>query len=333
VGLPQTNPVVSARIAGLRYVTDRLPGIRRVRTGKTFRYIGPNSRPVRDAGTLNRIRTLAIPPAWSDVWICPLEEGHLQAVGRDARKRKQYRYHPRWREVRDSTKFDRMAAFGRVLPRIRARVNRDLRRRRLDKEKVLATIVRLLETTLIRVGNEEYAKQYGSFGLTTLRNNHVEVTPKRLNFYFRGKSGIKHAIRVEDPHLAKIVRRLRDLPGYELFQFVDEDGERRSIGSTDVNEYLREITGQDFTAKDFRTWAGTVLAVEALCKCEPFKSKRQAKRNVVKAVESVAMKLGNTVTVCRKCYVHPRILEAYVEGSPVLVRGEKALVRFLERSR
>ncbi len=310
-----------------------MPGIRRVRTGKTFRYIGPNSRPLRDAGTLSRIGALAIPPAWTDVWICPLEEGHLQAVGRDARKRKQYRYHPRWREVRDSTKFDRMAAFGRVLPRIRARVKRDLRRRRLDKEKVLATIVRLLETTLIRVGNEEYANQYGSFGLTTLRNHHVEVTPKRLSFYFRGKSGIKHAICVEDPHLAKIVRRLRDLPGYELFQFVDEDGERRSIGSTDVNEYLREITGQDFTAKDFRTWAGTVLAVEALCKCEPFKSKRQAKRNVVKAVESVAMKLGNTVTVCRKCYVHPRILEAYVEGSPVLVRGEKALVRFLERSR
>ena len=216
MGLPQTNPVVSARIAGLRYVTDRLPGIRRVRTGKTFRYIGPNSRPVRDAGTLNRIRTLAIPPAWSDVWICPLEEGHLQAVGRDARKRKQYRYHPRWREVRDSTKFDRMAAFGRVLPRIRARVKRDLRRRRLDKEKVLATIVRLLETTLIRVGNEEYAKQYGSFGLTTLRNNHVEVTPKRLSFYFRGKSGIKHAIRVEDPHLAKIVRRLSRPAGIRI---------------------------------------------------------------------------------------------------------------------
>jgi len=310
-----------------------MPGIRRVGTGKTFRYIGPNSRLVRDAETLYRIRALAIPPAWTDVWICPLEEGHLQAVGRDARKRKQYRYHSRWREVRDSTKFDRMAAFGKVLPRIRARVKRDLRRRHPDREKVLATIVRLLETTLIRVGNEEYAKQYGSFGLTTLRTHHVEVTQRRLSFYFRGKSGIKHAIRVEDPYLAKIVKRLRDLPGYELFQYVDEEGQRRSIGSTDVNDYLREIAGEDFTAKDFRTWAGTVLALEALRECKPFKSKRQAKKDVVKAVESVAMKLGNTVTVCRKCYIHPRILQAYIEGSPALVRGEKALVRFLRRSK
>jgi DNA topoisomerase I len=333
VGLPQTNPEVSARIAGLRYVTDQMPGIRRIGTGKTFRYIGPNSRVVRNAETLGRIRALAIPPAWTDVWICPLEEGHLQAVGRDARKRKQYRYHPRWREVRDSTKFDRMALFGKVLPGIRARVKRDLRRRGLPKEKVLATIVRLLETTLIRVGNEEYMKHNQSFGLTTLRNHHVDVTRAKVNFYFRGKSGKRHAISIEDPHLAKIVKRLRDLPGYELFQYVDEEGETRSIGSTDVNAYLREITGEDFTAKDFRTWAATMLAVEALSKCEAFTSQRQAKRNVVKAVEVVAEKMGNTVAVCKKCYIHPRILEAYMAGSPTPGRGESALVRFLKRSK
>src|SRR5437588_5287415 len=254
-------------MAGLRYVANRIPGIRRLGTKKTFRYIGPNGRVIRDTDTLARIRSLAVPPAWTNVWICPFPEGHLQAVGYDARRRKQYRYHSRWRQVRDSTKFDHMVLFGKVLPKIRARVKRDLVRPGLPKEKVLATIIRLLETTLIRIGNEEYVKQNNSFGLTTLRNHHVDVTGAEVHFYFRGKSGVKHAISVEDPHLAKIVRRLRDLPGYELFQYVDENGEKRSIGSTDVNEYLQEVAGADFTAKDFRTWTGTILAVGALCKC------------------------------------------------------------------
>ena len=315
MGLAATNPAAAAKIAGLRYVTDRMPGIRRVGVGKSFRYFGPDGRLIRDSAALGRIRSLAIPPAWTDVWICPIEEGHIQAVGRDARHRKQYRYHPRWREVRDETKFDRMVDFGRVMPKMRMRVKRDLARKGLPKEKVLATIVRLLETTLVRVGNEEYTKQNDSYGLTTLRNRHVDIQGPKVHFYFRGKSGVKHAISVTDPYLAKIVRRLRDLPGYELFQYIDEEGGRRSIGSADVNEYLREITGQDFTAKDFRTWAGTVLAVEALYECEPARTHGQAKRNIVAAVQKVAERLGNTVAVCRKCYIHPRVFDAYTRGA------------------
>jgi DNA topoisomerase-1 len=310
-----TNPIVAAKIAGLRHVTDRTPGIRRIGSGKSFRYFSPTGRLIRDPQTLSRIRALVIPPAWTNVWICPNPEGHIQAVGRDARGRKQYRYHPRWREVRDETKFDRMADFGKLLPKVRARVKRDLKRSGLPREKVLATIVKLLETTLARVGNEEYTKQNDSYGLTTLRNRHVDVRGPKVNFYFRGKSGKHHAISVTDPHLAKIVRRLRDLPGYELFQYIDEDGERRSIGSTDVNDYLREITGADFTAKDFRTWAGTVLAIEALCECEPFTTQKQAKKNVVMAVEKVAERLGNTVAVCKKCYIHPAVFDTYMTGA------------------
>jgi DNA topoisomerase I len=311
---PAKKLIVSAKMAGLRYVTDRMPGIRRIGTKTSFRYIGGNGRLIRDADTLGRIRSLAVPPAWTNVWICPIAEGHLQAVGYDARRRKQYRYHPRWREVRDTTKFDHMVGFGKVLPKIRTRVKRDLSRPGLPKEKVLATIVRLLETTLIRVGNEEYAKQNRSFGLTTLRNRHVDITGDEVHFYFRGKSGIKHAISVEDMHLAKIVRRLRDLPGYELFQYLDENGEKRSIGSTDVNDYLRDIAGDDFTAKDFRTWAGTVLAVGALCECANFRSQRQAKKNITSVVQNIAEKLGNTVAVCKKCYIHPAVFDAYIEG-------------------
>jgi DNA topoisomerase-1 len=290
---------------------------------------------------LARIRSLAIPPAWRDVWICPVAEGHLQAVGRDARHRKQYRYHPEWRSVRDETKFDRMADFGKILPTIRRRVKRDLARSGLSREKVLATIVRLLETTLVRVGNEEYTRQNDSYGLTTLRNRHVNITGPKVNFYFRGKSGRKHAISVRDPFLAKIVRRLRDLPGYELFQYVDEGGEIRSIGSMDVNDYLREITGRDFTAKDFRTWAGTVLAVEALCEGEPFTTQKQAKKNIVAAVEKVAERLGNTVAVCRKCYIHPAVFEAYgqaaltrpafLKASPYRARASRATLSRRER--
>ncbi len=335
MGNPAINPVVSAKIAGLRYVTDQVPGIRRIGTGKAFRYISPKGRVLRDRTTLARIRSLAIPPAWTEVWICPSEEGHLQAVGRDARKRKQYRYHPRWRQVRDETKFDRMADFAKVLPRIRRRVKRDLARQGLPKEKVLATIIRLLKMTLIRVGNEEYRKQNDSFGLTTLRDHHVDIRGSKVHFYFRGKSGKRHAISIDEPHLARIVRRCRDLPGYELFQYLDEAGEQHSISSTDVNGYLREIAGDDFTAKDFRTWAGTVMAIEALASCEAFRTQREAKRNLSRVVEMVSQKLGNTVAVCRKCYIHPGVFETYVQGTLMQPtskgsRREKAFARMLK---
>src|SRR5829696_5885414 len=284
------DPLASARSAGLVYTTDEGPGIRRVKRGASFTYVDTRKRPVRDKSTLARIRALVIPPAWKGVWICPDPRGHLQATGRDARGRKQYRYHPRWREVRDSTKYHRMIAFAKALPKIRARVQRDLKSKSLTREKVLATIVRLLETTLIRVGNEEYSKHNNSYGLTTLRNHHVNIAGPTLSFYFRGKSGVKHAISVDDAHLAKIVRRIRDLPGYELFQYCDVDGNLHSVNSTDVNEYLRSITAEDFTAKDFRTWAGTVLAAGALCGLHSYKSAAEAKRNIKKAVESVAEK-------------------------------------------
>ncbi len=331
VGLPATNPVAAAKSAGLRYVSDQMPGIRRIGSGKTFRYLGPNGRVIRDAATLARIRSLAIPPAWTDVWICPSDEGHIQAVGRDARKRKQYRYHARWREVRDSTKFDRMAEFGKVLPKIRGRVRRHLALPGLPKEKVLATIVRLLETTLIRVGNDEYSRHNNSFGLTTLRNHHVAISGAKVNFYFRGKSGRRHAISVEDSHLAKIVRHCRDLPGYELFQYLDDSGERRSIGSADVNDYLRDIAGDDFTAKDFRTWAGTILAVQALCKCKEFTTQKEAKKNIAGVIEEVAGRLGNTVAVCRKCYIHPSVFETYTEGRLETVSSDKEFVRLFKK--
>ena len=296
----------SAKAARLRYVCDDGPGIRRVRMGKTFRYVAPDGKPV-PAGTLARIRALAVPPAWRDVWICPREDGHLQATGRDARGRKQYRYHRRWREVRDETKYGRMLAFAQALPRIRRRVQRDLASAGLRREKVLATVVRLLESTRIRVGNEEYARQNASFGLTTLRERQVRVHRGKLTFRFRGKSGVRHEIELSDAPLAHIVQRMQDLPGQELFQYVDEAGERRPIESADVNAYLREAAGEEFTSKDFRTWAGTVLAAQALAQT------RDAKR----AIERVAKQLGNTQAVCRKCYVHPAILECHVDGTLV----------------
>lgn len=307
------DPVESAKAVGLRYVTDAGPGMRRRRAGKGFAYIGADGKAVRDREALTRIRALAIPPAWTDVWICPSANGHLQATGRDARGRKQYRYHARWREVRDETKYGRMIAFAEALPRIRRRVERDLERPGLEREKVLATVVRLLETTLIRVGNEEYARANDSFGLTTLRNRHVEVKGSTLRFEFYGKSSRRHRITLDDPRLARIVKRCRDIPGYELFQYLDDDGERRSIDSTDVNEYLREAAGEEFTAKDFRTWAGTVLAAIALCGFEPCDCEADAKKNVARAIEMVAERLGNTPAVCRKCYVHPAVIEAYLE--------------------
>lgn len=312
---PAPDPVGAARSAGLRYTTDRRPGIRRVRSGKGFRYISPEGRVLRARDALNRIRGLVIPPAWTNVWICADERGHLQATGRDARGRKQYRYHPRWRAVRDETKYHRLIGFAQALPALRRRSAADLRRPGLSRGKVLATVVRLLEKTLIRVGNGEYARDNQSYGLTTMRDGHVEISGGRVRFAFRGKSGVEHEVDLNDRRLAQIVRKCRDIPGYDLFQYYDEDGERHPIGSGDVNAYLKEITGEDYTSKDFRTWAGTVLAAQTLQELDKFDSDSQAKKNIVRAVESVAAKLGNTKAVCRKCYIHPAILDSYLDGS------------------
>jgi len=329
-----TDPVESAKAAGLRYVTETGPGIRRRRAGQGFVYLNGHG-PVHETQTLERIRALAIPPAWTDVWICPSPSGHIQAVGRDARGRKQYRYHPRWRETRDESKYTRMLAFARALPRIRARVEADLRRRGLPREKVLATIVRLLETTLVRVGNEEYARANKSFGLTTLRDRHVDVSGAEMRFQFRGKGGKEHAVGVRDPRVARIVRHLQDLPGQELFQYLDEEGARRSVDSGDVNAYLREISGEDFTAKDFRTWAGTVLCALALAEVREFGSVREARRNINRAIVQVAARLGNTPAISRKCYVHPVVLDAYLQGATIEVpaegKAETVVQAFLDR--
>jgi DNA topoisomerase I len=314
---PVADAKEAAKLAGLRYVTDSRPGIRRRRTGKGFRYIGVDGKPLRDKAERDRIKALAIPPAWRDVWICPTPQGHIQATGRDAKGRKQYRYHARWRAVRDETKYDRMITFGETLSLIRERTERDLALPGLPREKVLATVVRLLETTLIRVGNEEYARSNQSFGLTTMRDSHVKVNGSKMKFRFRGKSGILHTVDLTDGKLAGVIRRCQELPGQELFQYLNEEGEAEAIGSADVNDYLREITGQDFTAKDFRTWAGTVLATMALQEFKAFDSKAEAKKNIVRAIENVASRLGNTPAVCRKSYVHPVIVEIYNEGALV----------------
>jgi len=318
------DPFESARMAGLHYVSDDTPGIRRERQGDTFKYLDAKGRVISNEAELQRFASLGIPPAWENVWICPRPNGHIQATGRDAKGRKQYRYHPRWRATRDETKYGRMLAFGRALPQIRARVAHDLRRRDLSREKVLATVIRLLETTLIRVGNREYARSNKSYGLTTMRDKHVIVDDSSVTFQFRGKSGKNHTITLNDRRLARIVKRCRDLPGYELFQYVDERGQQQTIGSADVNDYLREITGQEFTAKDFRTWAGTVLAALALRELAPHGSATEAKRNVVRAIEHVAERLGNTPSICRKCYVHPAVLDAYLDGSLVETLQQRA---------
>lgn len=313
--MPDMDPVVSARAAGLRYMSDDKPGIRRVRRGAGFSFHTPDGERVRDETEIARIKALAIPPAWTDVWISPSPRGHIQASGRDDKGRKQYRYHDKWREVRDEAKFERMIAFGNALPAIHTRTDEDLRRHGLPREKVLAVVVRLLESTLIRVGNDEYARQNDSFGLTTLHNDHVDTSGSEISFRFRGKSGKDHEVSICDRRLANVVRKLLDLPGQELFQYVDTDGEPHTVSSDDVNSYLRDIAGDDFTAKDFRTWAGTVLAARALNEFGTFDSDVDGRRNVVKAIESVARRLGNTPTICRKCYVHPAVIDAYLDGA------------------
>jgi DNA topoisomerase-1 len=296
-------------------VTDVVPGITRRRAGKGFSYRGPGDEPIRDRAEIERIKALAIPPAWTDVWICPRPNGHIQATGRDARGRKQYRYHPRWRAVRDENKYGRLITFGRRLPAIRARVDEDLSGRGLPRDKVLAAAVRLLDDTLIRVGNPEYARTNESFGLTTLQDEHVEIDGADLRFSFRGKSGKDHDVAFRDRRLARVVKACQDLPGQDLFQYLGEDGQQRTIASEDVNEYLREVAGTDYTAKDFRTWGGTVLAAEALVRLGPAKTQAEARRIVVAAIKEVAGHLRNTAAVCRSCYVHPGILESYEDGS------------------
>jgi len=309
--------VEAAEDAGLRYVSDEQPGFSRQPKGEEFEYFDTKGKPIRDEQRLLRIKRLAIPPAWSDVWICPSPNGHIQATGRDSRRRKQYRYHERWREIRDENKYDRLVNFGKALPKIRRRLEKDLALSGLPREKVLATIVQLLERSLIRVGNEEYARENKSFGLTTMQDRHVDVKGSKLRFRFRGKSGRQHEVDVTDRRIARIVSKLQDLPGQSLFQYLDDEGNVRDITSQDVNEYLREITGEDFTAKDFRTWAGTVLAAIALSTAGEFETKKQAKANIKEAIEAVAKMLGNTPTICRQCYIHPIVLETYLKGNSI----------------
>lgn len=309
---PCNGSAVSAEEAGLHYTTDTEPGLRRVRRGKSFVYLNGSKRQVRDRATLRRIDALRIPPAWTDVWICPSPDGHLQATGRDARRRKQYRYHDRWTAARDALKYERMIEFANALPRIRRRIRRDMRREGLTREKVLAAIVYLMDRTSIRIGNEEYSRENGSFGMATLQDRHVNVRGSQMRFRFRGKSGKIQEIELQDKRVAKIVRRCSDLPGQELFQYLDDSQQVCDVTSRDINDYIREISGKNFTAKDFRTWAGTAIAFEVLSVRVEVSSHSAAKRNILAALDCVAQRLGNTRAVCRKSYVHPGLLDAYL---------------------
>jgi len=328
------DPLASARAAHLRYVYDTTPGITRHRHGRHFSYKAPDGKPLRDKETLARIKSLVIPPAWTSVWICPNPNGHLQATGRDARGRKQSRYHPRWRATRDETKYEHMLEFGAALPAIRKQIEHDLQRPGLPREKVLATILRLMETTHIRIGNPEYARTNDSYGLTTMRRRHVTISGSRIVFNFKGKSGVRHTIDLQDRKLARIVAACRDTPGYELFTYLDDDGNAHTIGSVDVNAYLDAITDESlhFTAKDFRTWAGTVLAFTLLTQCELCESPTQAqlKSTLVQTIKQVATNLGNTPAVCRKCYIHPTVLEAYLKGSLTAIPRKAATSETLQ---
>jgi DNA topoisomerase-1 len=331
-----SQAAAAAAVEGLSHADDREPGIGRKATAAGFVYVGPDGRRIRDPLTLERIRRLAVPPAWTEVWICPEPHGHIQAVGRDARGRKQYRYHETWRQVRDGDKFDRLVAFGRALPRLRRRVEADLARPGLPREKVLAAVVRVLETTLIRVGNDEYAAANGSFGVTTLRDRHVRIGSHRAVFEFRGKAGKTHRTGFNDRRLARIVKACQDLPGQRLFQYLDDDGKRRAVQSADVNAYIRDAMGEDFSAKDFRTWAGAVAAAQALCLMGPAAHAAEAKRNISTCVGAVARLLGNTAAVARRAYIHPAILDAYAEGGLALKTSadrrtfELQVLRFLQ---
>lgn len=324
-------PTEIAEAAGLTYMSDEEPGIRRRRRGKGFGYVMPDGKTCRDKATLERIRSLAIPPAWTDVWICRKANGHLQATGRDARGRKQYIYHPAFRDAREANKFAHILSFARTLPLIRAEVARDMARRGLPRDKVIATVVHLLETTLIRIGNPDYARENKSYGLTTLRDPHVKINGSELRFRFTGKSGKVWRLRIKDRRVARVVKACQDLPGQKLFQYLDEEGTQRDVTSSDVNEYLRRITGEDITAKDFRTWAGTVLAALALEEFGEVDSKTLAKANIRAAIQHVANRLGNTVSICRKCYIHPVILESYPQGFPITAVRQEIESELLDR--
>jgi DNA topoisomerase I len=317
------DPKEAAQSAGLRYVSDARPGIRRSKAGKGFSYTRADGSRLSELDVLRRIKALAVPPAWTDVWICPFADGHIQATGRDAKGRKQYRYHARFREIRESTKYEHVVAFADALTSIREQVREHMALRGLPREKVLSTVVHLLETTLIRVGNDDYARQNNSYGLTTLKNRHVAIDGNEVRFRFTGKSGKQWSLRVRDRRVAKIIRACQELPGQELLQYVDEAGNCQYVTSTDVNTYLKEITGKGITAKDFRTWAGTVLAAMALNELESFDSAAQAKRNLRTAVEKVSARLGNTPK-SRKCYIHPEVLNSYMDGNVVLELKSKA---------
>ena len=348
--MPKDNPIVdpedAATGAGLVYVNDDMAGISRVRAGTGFSYRDAQGRTIRDRAERRRLNALAVPPAWTEVWICPDPRGHIQATGRDARGRKQYRYHPDFREVRDSAKYDHMLDFAAALPRIRARVDQDMGLRGLPAEKVLATIVWLLENTMIRVGNSDYARENKSHGLTTLRGRHVSLKGSEVRFRFKGKGGKEWDLDIRNRRVARIVRAVQDIPGQHLFQYLDEDGERRQVTSTEVNDYLRRVSARDVTAKDFRTWTGTVLAALALAEYERADSQAAAKANIREAIENVAAHLGNTPAICRKCYVHPQIIDAYLSGDlklelqgqiadnlkkPGLRPEERQVLRFLKR--
>ena len=345
MSLAAVDPVESASAAGLNYVTDEGPGIQRKKAGSGFSYFGPDGKRIADPAVLLRIKHLVIPPAWTNVWICPDPRGHLQATGRDARGRKVYLYHPRWREVRDEAKYERLAAFGRALPRIRDRIDADLRRSGIRRERVLATVVKLLEETSIRVGNDEYLRENGSVGLTTMVDDNVEVEGNTLRFEFKGKSGKEHNVELNDRRLARVIKQIEELPGQKLFQYVDEDGVRHAIESSDVNDYIREISGDDFTAKDFRTWNGTVFAMRRLGVCGRPTTKTAGKRTVSAAMKDVARELGNTPAVARRAYVHPVVVNAYLEGyldadagvaetkpDAGLTPEEQCVLRLLERN-
>jgi DNA topoisomerase-1 len=321
--------LLAAREVGLRYVEPADPGIRRVRRGKGFAYVDADGKRITDERILSRIRSIVIPPAWTDVWISPTANGHIQAVGRDARGRLQYRYHPLWREVRDETKYERTIAFARALPKLRRQVARDLRRSGLPREKVVAAAVRLMETTLVRVGNEEYVHDNRSFGLTTLRNRHAKVRGRQLKLMFRGKGGKRHSVGLRDVRLARVVRACQDLPGQRLFQYVDDDGKVQRVDSDDVNAYLRQHMGTDFSAKDFRTWAGTVMAARAFA---ALGDEAATQKSLGRAVEEVAEQLGNTPTVCRNCYIHPDIINSYLDGSLAEVMAARATHELRKRS-
>ncbi len=320
------DPALVARSAGLRYVSDEMPGIRRIREGKGFKYQTSDGKPIKDEAELARIKSIGVPPAYENVWICPIANGHLQATAIDARGRKQYRYHKKWREVRDETKYHRMMEFAKGLPKIRARVETDLTLPGMPREKVLAAVVRLLEETTIRVGNEEYAKDNDSYGLTTMLNRHAKVEGERVRFSFKGKSGVKHSIALRDKPLAKIIRACQDIPGQELFAYLDDDDTPRDVGSNDVNDYIREISGGDFTAKDFRTWVGTVQCALLLAEEEYADTQSERKHRLNEVVKQVAARLGNTPAVARKSYIHPEIIAAYTEDGTIgqMLRGKPA---------